>query len=247
MISYKNLEIQLKRINFHYTGWGNSEVRELCNILSPDEEIEELVNGYYEAGFALLVATKTRLLLVDKKPLNYLSVEDMRFDMINQLDYNHRLFGAQIRVSAGNKVLHFTSMNQVRLRRLLAFVQNRMTVTKQEQKHSQDMQQAHLEAVSKQLQLYLMMQQHQFMTQQPGSPQPETAPNPFSSFLNQPTAAAMPSVPTPSQSLSVQQLGISAMKRVIPVISAYTRLPFHNRERAIARQQQNRNWQPNLN
>jgi hypothetical protein len=117
VISFERLEKQLKRINFHYNGWGRTEVAELCNILMPEEEIEECVNGWYEAGFALLVATKDRVLLVDKKPLGYLTVEDMRFDMINELDLHHRLMGAQIRISAGNKTLYFTSLNQGRLRR----------------------------------------------------------------------------------------------------------------------------------
>jgi hypothetical protein len=48
----------------------------------PGEEIYELVNGIYEGGFAIVVATDVRLLLIDKKPMNYLNVEDLRFDMI---------------------------------------------------------------------------------------------------------------------------------------------------------------------
>jgi hypothetical protein len=146
----------MKRINFYYKGWGRSEVEELCNILMPDEEIEECVNGYYDAGFALLVATKDRLLLVDKKPLGYLTVEDMRFDMINEFDLHHRMLGAQTKVSAGSKTLHFTSLNQARLRRLLNFVQARMTQIKKDNAQQQDAQKAHLEEMNEQLRLYLM-------------------------------------------------------------------------------------------
>lgn len=164
MISRQRLEDQMKRINFHYKGWGRSEVDELCNILMPQEEIEECVNGYYEAGFGLLVATKDRVLLVDKKPLGYLSVHDMRFDMINELDLHHRYFGAQIRISAGNKVLLFTSLNQVRLRRLLHYVQARMTQIKRDMDGHQAEQKQHLETMNEQLKLYLMAAHNQQFT-----------------------------------------------------------------------------------
>src|SRR4030088_2050442 len=131
MISKSNLDKQLKQIHFNGNGWGRGEVKELCNILMPSEEIDECVNGFYEAGFALLVATRDRLLLVDKKPMNYLTVEDIRFDMICEFDYSHRLIGAEVKIStSGNKALHFTSWNQARLRRLLGFMQFRMTEVK---------------------------------------------------------------------------------------------------------------------
>ena len=116
MVSPKSVEDQLKLIHFNQRSWGRTEISELPNILMPDEEIFECVNGYYEGGFALLCATNIRMLLIDKKPLKYLTVEDVRFDMINQIDYSHRLLGAHITVSAGIKNLKFTSLNQRRLR-----------------------------------------------------------------------------------------------------------------------------------
>ena len=81
-------------------------------IILPDEEIFECVNGIYEGGFALLVATDVRVLLIDKKPLNYLTVEDLRFDMINEIDYNHRVFGAHVDITTGNRELKFRSYNR---------------------------------------------------------------------------------------------------------------------------------------
>lgn len=161
MISHEALLKQLKKLKFNPNGWGRTEVYELCNILMPDEEIEELVNGYYEAGFALLVATKERVLLVDKKPLNYLTVEDMRFDMISEFDYSHRIIGAHVSISSGNKTLHFTSLNQVRLRRLLSYVQARMTELKKTFHQHQENQQQHLEEMNEQLKQYLASAQQQ--------------------------------------------------------------------------------------
>src|SRR4051794_14318140 len=114
MVSKKEVEKQLKNLGFKIHGWGQGEVNELYNIILPGEEIYEVVNGIYEGGFALLLATDVRVLLVDKKPLNYLTVEDMRFDMITEIDYSHRLLGANINISAGDKHLKFRSYNQPR-------------------------------------------------------------------------------------------------------------------------------------
>lgn len=162
MVSPKSVEDQLKLIHFNQRSWGRTEISELPNILMPDEEIFECVNGYYEGGFALLCATNIRMLLIDKKPLKYLTVEDLRFDMINQIDYSHRLLGAHITVSAGIKNLKFTSLNQRRLRKLIDHIQNRMAEIKQESLNQGETQQLHLENINQQLQTYLLAQyEHQ--------------------------------------------------------------------------------------
>jgi hypothetical protein len=286
MISYKKLEEQMKRINFYHKGWGRSEIHELCNIIMPDEEIEECVNGYYEAGFALLVATKDRVLLVDKKPLGYLTIEDLRFDMINELDLHHRLLGAQIKISAGAKTLHFTSLNQQRLRRLLNFVQARMIDIKKEKNEQRDAQKQHLEEMNEQLRLYLMAahkQQYldQAMSLQRSGPAPlvfenphmqiapvtatqqfeapgqvnQQPPTPFenvaaAAFDGQQAVSSSASRPTKppvtgqggvwqatsnvlhgaeSALLTPQQIGLAAVRRVVPIVTAYTRFPVMNR------------------
>lgn len=161
MVSAKSVEEQLKKIKFSAKSWGKAEISELPDILLDDEKISECVNGTYEGGFALLVATNIRLLLIDKKPLKFLTVEDLRFDMINQIDYSHRLMGARINVSAGNKNLKFTSFNQQRLRKLINHIQHRMAEIKKELSSSNETQQQHLEGINQQLQAYLLVQHQQ--------------------------------------------------------------------------------------
>lgn len=158
MVSPQIVEEQLKRISFNVHAWGRTEANELPNILLPDEEIYECVNGIYEGGFALLVATNIRLLLIDKKPLKFLTVEDLRFDMINEIDYSHRLMGAQINISTGAKTLRFRSYNQPRLRKLINHVQHSMADTKKSQSEHQEGQKQHLEQINQQLQTYLLAQ-----------------------------------------------------------------------------------------
>jgi hypothetical protein len=166
MVTVQSVEKQLKKLKFNLHSWGRAEVSELPNILMPGEQIYECVNGMYEGGFALLVATDARVLLVDKKPLNYLTVEDLRFDMINELDYSHRMIGAQINICAGSKNLKFKSYNQKRLRKLLTHVQHQMAEIKKLQSNGQQDQKQHLEQINQQLQAYLIAQhqQHQVLT-----------------------------------------------------------------------------------
>lgn len=167
MVSQKSVADQLKKIGFNQHAWGKAEVRELPNIILPDEEIFECVNGTYEGGFALLVATDVRVLLIDKKPFNYLTVEDLRFDMINEIDYNHRALGAYVDISTGNRTLKFRSYNQPRLRRLISHVQRCMAEGKKKQVYHQEGQNQHLEQINERLQTYLMSQyQHQQELQQ---------------------------------------------------------------------------------
>jgi len=161
MVSQKIVHDQLKQLGFKPHGWGKAEVSELPHILMPDEEIYDLVNGIYEGGFALLVATNVRLLLIDKKPLNYLTVEDLRFDMINELDYSHRLLGATINIASGDKALRFRSYNQPRLRKVINHVQHCMAESKKKQTSHLEDQRIHLEQINQQLQAYLITQHQQ--------------------------------------------------------------------------------------
>lgn len=161
MVTKESIEEQLKKIGFNYRGWGRTEVSELPDIILPDEEIFECVNGFYEGGFALLVATNVRVVLVDKKPLRYLTVEDLRFDMISEIDYSHRLLAAQISISTGSKNLRFISANQPRLRKLIGHIQHCMAENKKKQAQHGEDQKLHLEQINKQLQAYLLAQHQQ--------------------------------------------------------------------------------------
>ena len=142
MVSRDAVEEQLKRIGCNFRFWGRSEVNELGRILMEDEVIAECVNGEYANGFAMLVVTNHRLLLVDKKPLLYLTVEDYRYEMITEFNYNHRLINATVNIYTANKTLTFTSWNQHRLRKLLEYIQARVLEMRQQQHVAQQFQAA---------------------------------------------------------------------------------------------------------
>jgi len=200
----KRLEDRLKQIGCNFRFWGRTELRELANVLLPGEVVEHCVNGSYEGGFALLVATDQRVLLIDKKPF-YLTLEDVRFDMISEVDYNHRLLNATIFIcTPNNKSLRFLGYNQDRLRKLFHFVQTRV----------------------------MEIRQHYTQAAQPGLPAAAAQGQAFAPYFAGDTPDSPPSQPAyqPEQQM-MSAPPVPQPGRVAPIVSAYTRLPMLSRQR----------------
>ncbi|HEY5668197.1 MAG TPA: PH domain-containing protein [Candidatus Saccharimonadales bacterium] len=130
MISLDQVEDQLKRVGCNFRFWNRPEIKELRSILVSGEVIAQATNGRYENGFALLVATNLRLLLIDKKPM-FLALEDIRFDMISEMDYSGQVLEGTVRIMTPNRKLVFSSWNQGRLRIILNYAQQRVTELRQ--------------------------------------------------------------------------------------------------------------------
>lgn len=130
MVRLNAVEAQLERIGCNFRFWGRPEIRELPKVLMNDEEIAGAVNGRYKGGGALLVVTNYRLLLIDRKPL-FLTTEDVRFDMIAELDFNARLLNSTIYVVTPTRELRFTSWSHHRLRVILNYTQQRVMEVRQ--------------------------------------------------------------------------------------------------------------------
>lgn len=130
MVTLSQVERQLEKAGCNFRIWGRAEIKELCNILVPTEIILQAVNGRYEGGFALLCLTDHRLLLIDRKPM-FLTLEDIRFDMISEIDYHARLLDNTVHIITPNRKLVFRSWNQKRLRMLLNETQARVMEIRQ--------------------------------------------------------------------------------------------------------------------
>lgn len=145
MVSMQVIDDQLKAIGADFKFWGRAEKRELQHILIRGERIHHCINGRYEGGFAMLCATDRRLLLIDKKPL-YLSLEDVRYDMISEVDFSHRLLDSTVRICTVNKVVRFTSIRHGNIRKLTSHIQERVM-----ESHHQGQQQTSIQLPSYQL------------------------------------------------------------------------------------------------
>lgn len=243
MVSKQAVEEQLKRIGCNFRFWGRSEVNELGRILMEDEIIGECVNGEYGNGFAMLVTTNHRLLLVDKKPFLYLTVEDYRYEMITEFNYNHRLMNATINIHTTSKVLTFTSWNQHRLRKLLEFVQARVLEMRQQQHMAQQFQAA---AAAQYAQLYAARTMQPFM---PAADQPAQGIAPVETQQLPAQAETQPAGTLSPQQL-VQSLTTRRKARGITsgrsTLGTYTRskLPSFRRLQLNSRQENDAQPQP---
>lgn len=141
MVHWSKVEEQLERIGCNFKLWGRSEARELCHVLFDDENVKHCVNGQYPNGFAMLCATDHRVLLIDKKPMNFVNIEDIRFEMISEFDFGRRMVNARISICTPTKTLTFTSWNIHQLRALITYVQQRVIEIRQYQYLAQQFQQ----------------------------------------------------------------------------------------------------------
>jgi hypothetical protein len=63
--------------------------------------------------------------LIDKKPF-YLTLEDIRYDMVSDVQYDHRLLDASIRLGTVHKTVSFLSYSHAKLRALTQYVQEQV-------------------------------------------------------------------------------------------------------------------------
>lgn len=138
MVSPKVVKKQLDDINCNFAFFGRPELRELPNILQPGEVIAQLSNGWYEGGYATFCVTTDRLLVIDRK-LFALTVEDIRYDLISEVDRTQQVLSSQVNIYTPNKSLRFMSYDTARLRRCVEYVQQRVMEIRRAQQHRPDM------------------------------------------------------------------------------------------------------------
>lgn len=131
MVHASIIEARLSKLGVRISRWFRAEIKELQNILMDGEEIISVVPGRYFGGYAILIATDQRLLLIDKKTF-FMNLEDIRYDMISEVDYSSRMFDATITIFTLNKQHKFTSTKYKRhLRQLTGFVQRQVMAIRQ--------------------------------------------------------------------------------------------------------------------
>lgn len=133
MVHISEIEARLNQLGVNLSRWFRAEKKELQHILMDHEKIICAVPGRYYGSFALLVATDQRLLLIDKRTF-FMNLEDIRYDMITETNFNTGVIEATLQVYTLNKHHQFTSIkNKDQLRDLTKFVQRRVMEIRQYQ------------------------------------------------------------------------------------------------------------------
>ncbi len=134
MVHPSLIEARLGKLGFRSSRWFKAEISELQHILMHDEEIVSLACGRYFGSFALVVATDQRLLIIDKRVF-FMTIEDIRYDMVSEIDFNmQQIYAANLTLYTMNKTHKFTSVKYKRqLRELATYTQRRVWELRQMQ------------------------------------------------------------------------------------------------------------------
>jgi hypothetical protein len=131
MVHMSVIEARMSQLGIKISRWFSAEIKELQHILEDQEKIVALVPGRYFGGYALLIATDHRVLLIDKRTF-FLTLEDVRYDMISEINFTSRVFDSTIEIFTMNKQHRFSTTRYKRHLRVLAtFVQQQLMQLRQ--------------------------------------------------------------------------------------------------------------------
>ena len=106
------------------------ETRTLLYLLDPDETPLGLVYGRYHyadkpVGRGLLVATNSRIMLIDKKPL-YLNFNEISYSMVSGVEYAHIGLVSIVALSTHKGDVRVRTFNSTCARRFVAAVERKI-------------------------------------------------------------------------------------------------------------------------
>lgn len=137
MVHISVIQSQLTQLGIKLSRWFTPELKELQQIMMDNEKIIAAAPGRYFSGFALLIATDQRMLLIDKRTF-FMTVEDTRYDMISEIDFSSHIYDVTVHIFTLNKQHNFTSIRYKRqLRDLCSYVQQRVWELRQVQEQQQ--------------------------------------------------------------------------------------------------------------
>ncbi len=130
MIDPETVEQQLKDIGIPRMPMCRAELNQLPSIMVPGEVIEHLMAGIYLGGYAIMVATNRRLLVIDKK-VGGIVIEDVPYDMIAEVEYVHTPFKSETIIFARSKKVKFRAFRGTHVREFTEYLQQRMMEVRQ--------------------------------------------------------------------------------------------------------------------
>lgn len=127
MPTLEQVKTQIEKIDGLSKFIGRREVKELPNILWENENIENLIQGTYNNGNGILVATDIRLIFIDKGLVFGLKVEDFPYDKISSIQYSTGVLLGKLTIFAsGNKAI-IDNVDKKRVRAFGDYLRNKIT------------------------------------------------------------------------------------------------------------------------
>ena len=127
MPTLEQIKAQIKSIDGLSKFLGKREINELPDILWENESVENLIQGMYNNGNGILVATNKRLVFIDKGLVFGLKVEDFPYDKISSIQYSTGLLLGKLTIfTSGNKAV-IDNVDKKRVRIFGDFVRNKIS------------------------------------------------------------------------------------------------------------------------
>jgi hypothetical protein len=126
MPSLEEIREQIAHLNGASRVLGRKEIKQLPNILWEDEQVEQIVQGSYNDGLGVLVATNKRLVFVDKGIVG-LRVEDFPYDRISSIEYSTGLLGGKLTFFASGNRAEIKHVAKDQCRNFAEYVRARST------------------------------------------------------------------------------------------------------------------------
>jgi len=124
----------LKELNIdNYSSFmGRMEIAELPKILSTNEKMFNIIQGRYNGGNGILVATNRRLIFIDKSLLR-LKVTDFPLDKVGSIQCDTQMFGAMIKIqNSGNNSAKITQVKEDMARKFCQTVNDKIAESKEQ-------------------------------------------------------------------------------------------------------------------
>lgn len=110
----------------------SAEVSALSQIMSHDEEIMISMQGLYDEGIGLIVATNARLLIVNKSWF-WQRVEDESYSMVNSVVYKQGILLGKVYLSTRARRYTFTVLKSDPIESFVSFIDRMMRLTQPNQ------------------------------------------------------------------------------------------------------------------
>jgi hypothetical protein len=110
----------------------SGEALALMRILSPDEEIVSWIQGLYSEGLGLVIATNSRLLIINKS-FFWQRVEDESYSMVNSVIYKRGVFLGKVILSTRARLYTFTTLKKDPIESFVSFIDSMMRATQPNQ------------------------------------------------------------------------------------------------------------------
>ncbi len=115
---------QLRILDVSRFGLRTMESRYLPRIIHSGEQLGGVVYGHHEAGFAMLVATDSRIIFLDKKPL-IVNEEEISYEVVSGVSFSHAGFGSTVTLHTRIKDYAIRTFNQKSAQRFVDYIEFR--------------------------------------------------------------------------------------------------------------------------